>query len=1350
MHQLGRYVKQKAAGWLAVATLFLSVPGSAQTSWNPRNYWTFDQTDPLVDNTGTDRLNPNYYNSVYSINNASSGSVGKSLKLTDPSRIIVATSPFQPTSAFTVEFLFKADPNLNNTIQFFSRRDGGINLRFSFAEFRFTTRSKPNGSSVAVTDNFQVPLNGIGRASYGYYVDGNWHHLVFRYDAVTGTKQIWVDGQLPAGFSKTLPAGTIPSVSSNINEFICDLNTNTEYYKVYGSMDEIALYSTALSGNMIYKHYQEFQNGNHYTFTNTSTPAPAPAPVTGTIDPLEYAPGHPSPNVDAWTQLITFPTPRYKKGHTMYSNVPVFNPAYFTGYLPGQQVTNTYIQKSKQFQLEMAKNFNYSLMVASNTHNYYNFGDTTKFDGAWIKMANQNPQYRASANSYWPQLTPTSAGFKASDNYVQCGCLPNTSYLRNAAGQYIDESGNVTSSKKLSPQAPLDSIRQDGKTQRYYLTQLTNKLTRPLDVIFENGEILPWYKANGLQNDPTVVAAKNAMGVDWNTYIGRNFNRINQAYKSEFMSLPALSNTRFTYYQIAGHPVYNWKYSETRTLNTAMNNQVYSSMDFYPVRPENWRYWSGAWHGWQFLVDARHHELAAGDNLFSPTVSPGWNNDETTILRPAQWMGLLKAVAMTGAEYFHTAYFFLKVPYQNPADFVWQVSIPSYVQGVSSRYEDILRNGHLMDGDYPNDPVSNPTQPGYSFYSGDVRKLVVARKHNTSPKYAITGTIQPNSNAVGNAELESVATIKLDGQNIKFNVRRQGSTYIYDKTNASSPVFYQIDGWHEHKHPYHWSKTFDIEGELFDNNNSALAIRTRLPQGAQAGDFTNYTTSVDFNAATFAEYYFTPRGTAPATHYVWVRARSTNGSTANFTVSLDNANTKNISCVTDTNWLWYRVDAGTGNAISFSSLSLAEHKLTIASSNGNLEIDRITITPNSGAIYTSGVANPCGVTAIANITPSGSTALCAGNTVTLTANNGSSYSWSNGATTKSIVVSTAGTYVVTVTTNGVSAVSAPVIVTVGTAQAATITASGSTALCGGGSVTLTASSASSYQWSTGATTRSITVSNAGNYIVTCTNSTGCSATSQATAVTSGSGTTPVISANGATSICQGKAVTLTSTVAGSYLWSNGATTRSINVSSSGTYSVTANPGSACSSGSNTINVTVKPNPNPVFSTSGPLSFCNGNSVTISSSTNSAYSYVWFKNNSVMSGQVGNTYRATTPGAYKVRVMQNGCVKYSGSYNVTVPCREGEELPAAGTMDASVYPNPASDMTTISFVNSQDQNVTVELMDAQGKLLETIMEKSLVGEGRHEINYSTSSLSKGVYMIRVYSDNESRVIRMICI
>ncbi|RYD93428.1 MAG: hypothetical protein EOP50_11150, partial [Sphingobacteriales bacterium] len=144
-----------------------------------------------------------------------------------------------------------------------------------------------------------------------------------------------------------------------------------------------------------------------------------------------------------------------------------------------------------------------------------------------------------------------------------------------------------------------------------------------------------------------------------------------------------------------------------------------------------------------------------------------------------------------------------------------------------------------------------------------------------------------------------------------------------------------------------------------------------------------------------------------------------------------------------------------------------------------------------------------------------------------------------------------------------------------TASVPTITASGPTTFCQGGSVTLTSSSATGNIWSNGATTQSITVSDAGSYTVSVNNGVCTTAPSAATVVSLTAGLpTPTITASGATTFCEGGSVTLTSSSATGNIWSNGATTQSITVSASGNYSVLVNNGTCASASSAATTVTV--------------------------------------------------------------------------------------------------------------------------------------------------------------------------------
>jgi hypothetical protein len=98
----------------------------------------------------------------------------------------------------------------------------------------------------------------------------------------------------------------------------------------------------------------------------------------------------------------------------------------------------------------------------------------------------------------------------------------------------------------------------------------------------------------------------------------------------------------------------------------------------------------------------------------------------------------------------------------------------------------------------------------------------------------------------------------------------------------------------------------------------------------------------------------------------------------------------------------------------------------------------------------------------AAIDKSGPTTLCAGDAVTLTATMGNSYAWSNGATTQSITVTTAGTYTCTVTAPCGTDASDPVVVTISNTATAP-TGNGAT-VCENTAATLTVVGTGTFDW----------------------------------------------------------------------------------------------------------------------------------------------------------------------------------------------------------------------------------------------------------------------------------------------
>lgn len=138
-----------------------------------------------------------------------------------------------------------------------------------------------------------------------------------------------------------------------------------------------------------------------------------------------------------------------------------------------------------------------------------------------------------------------------------------------------------------------------------------------------------------------------------------------------------------------------------------------------------------------------------------------------------------------------------------------------------------------------------------------------------------------------------------------------------------------------------------------------------------------------------------------------------------------------------------------------------------------------------------------------------------------------------------------------------------------------ISASPSNTICLGNSVTLTASGVSTYTWSTGTNTPSISVTPTvtTSYTISGTNALGCQYTKSITITVA---TNPTLTAIANPSLnCASQPSTLTVSGATNYTWSTGATTATTVVSPSVTtiYTVTgSNPG--CSSSTQTIAVTI--------------------------------------------------------------------------------------------------------------------------------------------------------------------------------
>jgi len=272
-----------------------------------------------------------------------------------------------------------------------------------------------------------------------------------------------------------------------------------------------------------------------------------------------------------------------------------------------------------------------------------------------------------------------------------------------------------------------------------------------------------------------------------------------------------------------------------------------------------------------------------------------------------------------------------------------------------------------------------------------------------------------------------------------------------------------------------------------------------------------------------------------------------------------------------------------------------------------------------------------------NLTFSGNTTICSGSSTTLTVNGAQTYTWSNGMTGSSIVVSPTATTCYTVIGNNQSGCNGSGVVCVYVNPKPTIyTSSGF--FCAGQSNTLSAFGANTYTWQpfglTGANIV-ITPTAAGCYTVFGTSTSGCtnSVVGCYSVVPGGS-----VSILGSNISCSGAPLTLTATGSQNYTWMPGnivGSTISVSPSISTCYTVISNNSGCVSSAVKCVSV----QSGPTITTGGVNSMCAGSTTTLFA--NGASSYTW------LPGNITGAVVVVTPTASVcytvVGTNANGCV-----------------------------------------------------------------------------------------------------------
>jgi hypothetical protein len=684
------------------------------------------------------------------------------------------------------------------------------------------------------------------------------------------------------------------------------------------------------------------------------------------------------------------------------------------------------------------------------------------------------------------------------------------------------------------------------------------------------------------------------------------------------------------------------------------------------------------------------------------------------------------------------------------------------------------------DGDY--DELHVMGGRSYSIWNAQSGALVYDSKdliEQITANHPTFGTIFNASNSTGapalknrsddkGPEPEGVAVTTINGSNYAFvSLERIGGVMMFNVDNPSSPVFV---GYANNRSTTLSGPDLGAEGIIIipaaeSPNGKTLVILANEVSSTLSIYQVNSCADVSGSPITSNDLSICPNQSTQlavtntaSVSYEWLLNGNsipnalgntyTANQAGNYSVRVSNSTLGCIdttAIVTVTSIAPPSVSAGVdqtvcgGTNVTLNATGATSYVWNNGSSSATLSVATATNSSTNayvviGTDATTGCSKKDTVLVIVNglpqITAGNDFSTCNNTQITLTANGGLTYTWSNNVIDgQAFLLSQTTTF----TVNGTDAngCSNSDLITVNVSSAPTVTLGNDVEICENEApVQLDATTNQGgliYSWNTGDNTSAISVTTTGEYYVTVTDANGCSDIDTISVTLY---ELPGANLGANQSVCSNQLpTTLTVQSTGnqlSYLWSTGQTTQQIQVLQAGSYTVTVINANGCES-SDAVQVQALTSPN--VNAGNDITVCEYDfPVTLNASGNGAQ-VVWSNGVTTPFTSVssGGTYWVTT-------TAQNGCQTSDTVIVTSDPCLGVEELNSS----MSIYPNPTYSSITIQLDYTKD--FTYKLYNTEGKILLNGTVNS------NEI--SLQELAKGAYIIHICNAEESYISRII--
>ena len=80
----------------------------------------------------------------------------------------------------------------------------------------------------------------------------------------------------------------------------------------------------------------------------------------------------------------------------------------------------------------------------------------------------------------------------------------------------------------------------------------------------------------------------------------------------------------------------------------------------------------------------------------------------------------------------------------------------------------------------------------------------------------------------------------------------------------------------------------------------------------------------------------------------------------------------------------------------------------------------------------------------------------------------------------------------------------------------------------------------------------------------------------------------------------------------------------------------------------------------------------------------------------------------------------------------------------------LYPNPVNNNATVAFYLMQSANLSVKVLDINGRVIATIADNASFNAGTQNLSIDASALEAGVYMVRLYNNETASTIRFVVV